>query len=62
MKIFWMTVAALGGASALFFAVRDDYEKAFIAATIGVVAWFLNYRVQLRDTLRKIDDDEEEQS
>lgn len=56
MKTFWIVVSALGGATAVFFVVRADYEKMFIAATVGAVAWFLSYRVRLRDTLSHMDE------
>ena len=55
MKTFWIVVSALCGAAAVFFVVREDYEKMFIAATVGAVAWFLSYRVRLRE---KLDEDE----
>ena len=54
MKAFWIVVSALCGATAVFFVVREDYEKMFIVATVGAVAWFLSYRVSLR---RKLDED-----
>lgn len=66
MKTFWIVVSALCGAAAVFFVVRDDFDKMFIAAVLGAVAWFLSYRVQLREKLRirdemerKDEDDEE---
>lgn len=57
MKTVWIVVSALCGAAAVFFVVREDYDKMFIAATVGAVAWFLSYRVSLRE---KIDEDETE--
>jgi hypothetical protein len=66
VKTFWIIIAAVCGALAVFFAFRNDYEKAFVAAAGGAVCWFLNYRQQLRETLPKeseeIDDDEEVRS
>ena len=63
VKTFWIIVAAAGGVAAVCFVIRDDYEKAFIAAALGAVAWFLNYRVHLRESLRNTDNtDEEEES
>ena len=55
MKTVWVVISALCGAAAVFFVVREDYEKMFIAATVGAVAWFLSYRVSLR---RKLDEQE----
>lgn len=45
---------------AVFFVFRDDYEKAFVAATAGAVCWFLNFRQQLRETLPKENEEDEE--
>lgn len=59
MKTFWIVVSALCGAAAVFFVVRDDYEKMFIVATVGAMAWFLSYRVRLREKLDRNDTDEE---
>jgi uncharacterized membrane protein YdjX (TVP38/TMEM64 family) len=55
VKTFWTVVSALCGATAVFFVVRNDFEKMFIAAAFGAVAWFLSYRVRLRETLREMD-------
>ncbi|HKS10420.1 MAG TPA: hypothetical protein VJS13_12790 [Pyrinomonadaceae bacterium] len=66
MKTFWIVVSALCGAAAVFFVLRDDFEKMFIAAALGAVAWFLSYRARLSQTLRdtdemnREDDDDEE--
>ena len=57
MKTFWIVLSALCGAAAVFFVFREDYEKMFITATVGAVAWFLSYRVRLRETLDKDDTD-----
>ena len=59
MRTFWIVVSALGGATAVYFVLRDDYEKMFIAATIGAMAWFLGYRVRLREKLDRDETDEE---
>ena len=45
---------------AVFFVLRDDYEKAFVAATAGAVCWFLNYRQQLQASLPKENVEDEE--
>ena len=55
MKTVWIVISALCGATAVFFVVREDFEKMFIAAAVGAVAWFLSYRVSLR---KKLDEDE----
>ena len=59
MKKFWLIASGLCGVTAvLLVLLRDDYEKAFIAATLGAVAWFLSYRVRLRETLSRDDTDQ----
>ena len=60
MRMFWLIMAALCGAAAVFFVFRDDYEKAFVAAAGGAVCWFLNYRQQLNERMPKHDEGEEE--
>lgn len=60
MKKFWMIAAALCAGTALFFAVRGQYDNAFIAAVFGAVSWFLNYRTQLREKLGNTDFTDEE--
>jgi hypothetical protein len=55
-------MAAVCGTVALFFAFREDYENAFVAAAAGAVCWFLNYRQQLRESLAAQDQPEDEES
>ena len=31
-----------------FFLLRGELNTAFIVATLGIVAWFLNYRIQMK--------------
>ena len=65
MKTFWIVVSGLCGIAAVVFIVKQDYDKAFIAAALGAVAWFLSYRVRLREKFRDRDlpdEDEDEQS
>ena len=33
---------------AAFFLLRGELNTAFVIATLGIVAWFLNYRIQLK--------------
>ena len=37
MKTLWMILAIVGGACAVVFVFRGDYEKAFVAAAAGAV-------------------------
>lgn len=53
----WLIVVGACGVAAAYFAVKSDFDKVFLAAAIGAVAWFLNYRAVLKSQLN--DDDEE---
>ena len=57
MRVYWIIGAGLCGILAVLFAVRQEYDKAFMSAAIGAVIWFLGYRSQLR---KLIADDPEE--
>jgi hypothetical protein len=37
---------------------RQDFDKAFVAAALGVVAWFLSYRVQMKAVVAAADIEE----
>lgn len=56
-----MILAGAGGVVAAYFVFRGDYENAFVAAAAGAVCWFLNYRVQLRESLDREDEQQEDQ-
>lgn len=36
---------------AAFFLWRRDFDKAFVIAAAGLVAWFLNYRAQMKEII-----------
>lgn len=36
---------------AAFFLLRRDFDKAFVIAAAGLVAWFLNYRAQMKEII-----------
>lgn len=55
-----MILAGACGVLAIYFVVRENYENAFVAAAAGAVCWLLNYRQQLRDWVRKEDEQKEE--
>jgi hypothetical protein len=57
VKILWLIVVGVCGIAAAYFAFKSDFEKVFVAAAVGAVAWFLNYRAVLKSQL---DDDEKE--
>ena len=55
-----MTLAGAGLLLGLYFVVQEDYENAFLAAAGGAVCWLLNYRQQLRGSLRKEDEQKQQ--
>ena len=55
-------MAAAGGLLAAFFVLRDDFDKAFVAAAGGAVCWFLNYRQQVREKLPREEDEQEDEA
>jgi len=57
LKQGWLAVACLLLLAATFFLWRGLTDATFVAAALGVVAWFLNVRAQLR---RKFPVEEEE--
>ena len=43
-----MIVSGICIVAAGFFLLRGDLNTAFVVATLGIVAWFLNYRIQMK--------------
>ena len=44
-----MIVAAVAIVLAGVFLLRRDFDSAFVIAALGMVAWFLNYRAQMKE-------------
>jgi hypothetical protein len=44
-----MIIAAVAIVMAGVFLWRRDFDTAFVVAALGMVAWFLNYRAQLKE-------------
>ena len=51
MKNFWIALSATCFAAAAFLLWRKHLDAAFVIATIGALAWFLNYRSRLKELL-----------
>ena len=62
MKIFWMTIAGVAIAVAAVFLLQRNFNAAFVVAVIGLVAWFLNYRVQMKEKVAEADLSREKES
>ena len=48
MKLLWLFIAGIAILVAAVFLWLRDFDMAFVVAVIGLVAWFLNYRSQVR--------------
>jgi hypothetical protein len=59
MKTFWLILAGVCIITAAVFMLRRDFSTAFVVAALGMVAWFLNYRAQLRDVIAAADLEQE---
>lgn len=59
VKLFWMILAAVCIIAAAFFLLRRDFDTAFVIAALGLVAWFLNYRAQMKGIITSSEDEEE---
>ena len=46
-----MIVAAVAIVAAGVFLWRRDFDTAFVIAALGMVAWFLNYRAQMKEIM-----------
>ena len=55
MKILWKIVAALLAVAAVYWVIVENFDRAFLFAACGAIAWFLSYRAQLKEKLREID-------
>lgn len=51
MERAWIIVSGLCLIVAAAFLWRANFDVAFVAATLGVVAWFLSIRDRLRKTM-----------
>lgn len=51
MKLLWIIIAVVCIAVAGYLALRGKLEAAFVIAALGVVSWFLNYRMQMKDVI-----------
>lgn len=59
MKLFWMIAAGFAIVVAGLFLLRRDFDTAFVIAALGMVAWFLNYRAQMKEIAATADLEEE---
>ena len=62
MKTFWMVLAGVGIVVAGVFLWRRDFNAAFVSAALGMVAWFLNYRAQMKEIVKAANVEEEKKA
>jgi hypothetical protein len=51
MKVVWLFIAVICVAAATIALWRQRVDVAFVIATVGVLAWFLRYRSDLKESL-----------
>ena len=56
----WTIVSILGLGVAAALLLLGQYNAAFVAATLGAVAWFLNFRSRIKPALPQDDGAEDE--
>ena len=60
MERIWMAVSIVCLIVAAIFLLREFRQVAFVIATLGVLAWFLSYRVRLRSVTHTAETENEE--
>ncbi len=61
MKLFWIIISWVCIIVAAFMGLRGRLDAAFVIAALGLVAWFLNYRVKMQDVIVAADLEDENQ-
>jgi hypothetical protein len=56
-----MILAGVAMGVAVAFLSERDFDKAFVAAALGMVAWFLSYRVQMKAVVKAADLEDDNQ-
>ncbi len=51
MKKFWIALSVTCFAGAALALWRQHIDAAFVVATLGALAWFLNYRSRLKELI-----------
>jgi len=57
----WLIISVLLLCSAAFFFWRNNLSAVFVTAALGACAWFLSYRVQLREKIVNDESDGDEE-
>ena len=62
MRVYWIIGAGLCSVLAVVFALRQEYDRAFVSAAIGSVIWFLGYRSQMKNLIPHEESEEQLES
>ena len=57
-----MIIAGVGVLAAIVLVIRGNLNAAFVAITLGAVAWFLSYRSQMREVIGNAEEEREDDS
>ena len=57
-----MILAGVAIVVAGVFLWRRDFNAAFVSAALGMVAWFLNYRAQMKEIVKAANVEEEKKA
>lgn len=58
MSRLWIIIAYVCIVAAALMALLGKLDAAFVIAALGVVSWFLNYRLQLKRVIASADAEE----
>ena len=58
MSRLWIIIAYVCIVAAALMALLGKLDAAFVIAALGVVSWFLNYRMQLKRVIAAADTEE----
>lgn len=61
MERAWTFVSILCLIVAAVLLLRENYNAAFVAAALGAVAWFLDYRTRISGTIIEADETTEDE-
>ena len=62
MKLVWMIIAGVGVVTAIILVMQGNLNAAFVAASLGAVAWFLSYRSQMKEVIGKTEEELQDDS
>ena len=55
MKLFWKIASGLLAVTAVVWIIVGNFDRAFLFAAAGAIAWFLSYRAQIKEELSALD-------